>query len=79
MSFYVVVESSDVCSSSSTLKVSGRKGTISSAIARQSGCGSPHVPWVITLKEGQRVDVTIVDFLAKDKPDDQSQNCVPVG
>ena len=79
--FSVSVETSDTCTSTSTLRVSNSHGTLSSAIARQTGCGSINVPWVITLKEGQQVDIKLVDVLAvtEEERHIDSTLCSPIG
>ena len=80
-SFIVSVETSETCSSSNTLKVSRSQGIIASAVAKQSGCGTVNVPWVISLKEGQKVTVQFVDFLAHHSGESESDNgkCKPLG
>ena len=76
-----LVETSDICSPSSTLEVSATRGSISSAVARKSGCGSMNIPWTITLKEGQKVSVKLIDFLADQNTNikDTNSKCKPIG
>ncbi len=37
-------------------------GYISSAWTAQTGAGSDQCPWIITAEEGQRLNITLLDF-----------------
>ena len=64
----------------STLKVSGQSGSLSSVIARQTGCGSLKVPWTIDLREGQKVNIKLINFLAGEGGGETDHNiCNPLG
>ena len=38
------------------------EGYLSSMVAAQNGYGSVDCPWIITAQEGQRIDITLLDF-----------------
>ena len=42
------------------------EGYLSSLVAAQSGYGSVDCPWTITAQEGQRINITLLDFSPKE-------------
>ncbi len=41
-------------------------GYLSSYVTSETGKGTPDCPWVITAREGQIINVTLLDFKLKD-------------
>ena len=51
-------------------------GVLASVVTMETGCGGPDCPWLVRVDEGQRVNVTLVNFARPhhhdDDDDDQS-------
>lgn len=62
--YYFTVTSfrSSQCRSCDYVKVTEPSGVIASYVTKDSGCGSPECPWLITVPPGQRINVTLINF-----------------
>lgn len=50
------------CEDRGPVEVEGTTGVLSSAITRETGCGSTTTPWVIRAGPGQRISFRLTDF-----------------
>lgn len=53
-------------------------GILASVVTMETGCGGPDCPWLIRVEDGQRVNITLVNFARAhhyddDDDDDQSE------
>jgi len=37
-------------------------GVLASVVTMETGCGGPDCPWLVTVEDGQRVNITLVNF-----------------
>lgn len=51
-----------MCGSSSYVKLMPYEGYISSHVAQETGCGKSKTPWVLNVKDGQKINITLIDF-----------------
>ena len=51
------------CQSSKFLKLTSQGNYISSVMAEEYGLGSVHCPWIIQVSEGQRINLTLLNFM----------------
>ncbi len=51
------------CQSSKFLKLTSQVDYISSVMAEEYGLGSVHCPWIIQVTEGQRINLTLFNFM----------------
>ena len=78
--FIFTVQTAHTCSKDKALVITEKQGSISSSVARQTGCGSMEIPWQINLKNGQRADFHLVTFPnEKSTIDTKAQACIPLG
>ena len=62
-SYILVFKPSDVnCYYMKLYNVSANEAFLSSDVTRTTGCGTPVVPWHVTSKKGQKINVTLHDF-----------------
>ena len=77
---FLPVQTAPTCSEDKALIITDKQGSLSSSVARQTGCGSIAIPWTINLKNGQRADFHLVNFPnVKSTIDTKPQVCTPVG
>ena len=61
--YVLVFKPSDVnCYYMKLYNVSANEAFLSSDVTRTTGCGTPVVPWHVTSKKGQKINVTLHDF-----------------
>ena len=51
------------CQYSNHLKLTSQTGYVSSVMAEEHGLGTVHCPWIIQVKEGQRINITLYNFI----------------
>ena len=66
-----------LCTTSGPLILPQPQGFISSAVARDQGCGSIEAPWRIEAEPSQSVNITLINYT----PDQKIRNgiCMPLG
>ena len=50
------------CLNKKKIKLTSLNGTIASSVSDLTGHGTANCPWVIEVKEGQRINLTLLDF-----------------
>ena len=73
----VITKGHTICTTTASLLVSQSKGYISSAVARDRGCGSMKAPWRIEAEPGQSVNVSLINYTPDQKA--RSGRCRPLG
>jgi len=48
--------------------VTAKSGYLSSVVTADTGCGAGDSPWLITLRRGQRINITLLDFTTQPPP-----------
>jgi len=52
---------------------------LASVVTMETGCGGPDCPWLVTAKDGQRINITLINFarpLRSDSDDDDDNEDV---
>jgi len=52
--------------------VNGR--VLASVVTMETGCGGPDCPWLVTVEDGQRVNITLVNFARSYHHDDDDDD-----
>ena len=53
------------------------EGYIASYVTQKTGCGGTNNPWLLTVDEGQRINITLIDFASKnDKEENENDENV---
>ena len=60
--FSVITKKPEECMRSDHVNVTTTSGFLASVVTEQTGCGSGSHPWVITVKPGQKINITLYDF-----------------
>ena len=62
--FLFTVEMADqrTCQRSHHLRITSTAGYIASVVSEETGCGTGQTPWIIEEQEGQRINITLIDF-----------------
>jgi len=47
-------------------------GLLASVVTMETGCGGPDCPWMVRVNEGQRVNVTLINFARSHVGDDEA-------
>ena len=64
------------CSASVTVKAGSKFSFLSSETTKQLGCGGEDNPWLLTAKEGQKINISFIDFYWKLKSRNEDNfNC----
>ena len=66
-----------VCAPGEPIRVTQPRGQIASIITEEMGYGSEDCPWLIEAKEGQKVNVTLVNFARTPNIDDNNIDYLP--
>ena len=67
-------EQNNACNDKNGLILHSTTGYLSNSLSSEKGWGSLQCPWLITAQQGQKVDISIIDF----NPN-QKQTCQKVG
>ena len=56
----------------------GPEGYISSYVTEKTSCGDSDNPWLLTVDDGQRINITLIDFVSSETKDseDTDNKCV---
>ena len=62
--FLFTVEMADkrTCQRSDHVRITSAAGYIASVVSEETGCGTGQTPWIIEEQEGQRINITLIDF-----------------
>ena len=52
----------------------GTEGCISSYITQKTGCGDSDNSWLLTANVGQRINITLIDFVSSSLIDNNKEN-----
>jgi len=47
-------------------------GVLASVVTLETGCGGPDCPWLVRVDDGQRVNITLIDFARSGDDGDRS-------
>ena len=50
------------------VKVTEPSGYLGNVVTEETGCGAPDCPWRISVKPGQRINVTLINFAWDKEP-----------
>ena len=64
VNFLFTVEMADkmTCQRSDHVRITSTAGYIASVVSEETGCGTGQTPWIIEEQEGQRINITLIDF-----------------
>ena len=64
VNFLFTVEMADkmTCQRSDHVRTTSTAGYIASVVSEETGCGTGQTPWIIEEQEGQRINITLIDF-----------------
>jgi len=48
-------------------------GILASVVTMETGCGGPDCPWLVKVEDGQRVNITLINFARPLDHDDDDQ------
>jgi len=64
--FAVIMPAKSDCHAHRPVVISDSSGYLASLTAAETGCGTSDAPWLIIVKPGQRINVTLFDFSPQD-------------
>ena len=60
--FTVEIADQRTCQRSDHVRITSTAGYIASVVSEETGCGTGQTPWIIEEQEGQRINITLIDF-----------------
>ena len=60
--FTVEMADQRTCQRSDHVRITSTAGYIASVVSEETGCGTGQTPWIIEEQEGQRINITLIDF-----------------
>ena len=60
----VMTAKKHLCQSNKPILLTHPRGNLASIVSAETGCGTALAPWLIQVLPGQRVNVTLLDFIA---------------
>ena len=66
------------CKSQQEVTAHSKLRYLSSSVTADNGCGVEAAPWVLKAKEGQKINITFIDFMWKYKTREESPDRCPV-
>ena len=66
--------SDDQCTQADYLPLLGSEGYVSAKLAKDTGAGSLNCPWQFSAQQGQRINISIIDF----HPHRDTTTCIPI-
>jgi len=64
--FVVIMAAKSDCHAHRPIIISDTSGYLASLTAAETGCGTSDAPWLIQVRPGQRINVTLFDFSPPD-------------
>ena len=65
-----------LCHTLRPVVVTDKTGYLSSVVSADTGCGTGDAPWLITLRPGQRINITLYDFTTTQRPPDAAGHVI---
>ncbi len=60
--FAVAVPTEERCHLKHQRTITSQRGFLSSLVTQESGCGTSSLPWRVTVKSGQKINISLYDF-----------------